>query len=219
MAQLTDNEINEYLKPYSQGGRPFLKHLDYFKENGEITACSIGDRWSHLSGENGLKTYIKGQITVRGANKNNDDYKNGTCPWKHSFDSDYMMKCLKHPCDTGIVNQDGSINFAILKKVIKSNFELDAKTNLHIMKRSTMYEYLKQCKKRDEHLELKPGWELPSFDTIAHFEWYDFYYNFCDIIVDDEESVTIKTFLQLYFEPDVLYNRKLSGELPVKKNK
>lgn len=218
--QLTDDIVNKLLEPYLYiGGFPFLKHLDYFKKDNIITACSIGDRWSELSGENGLKTYVKGQVTIRGANHNNPEYQDGSCPWKHIWGSQDMMCVLKHPCDTGIVNKDGSINIEILKDFIKRNFEWDQDINTFIMRESTIIEYLKICKQRDIDLNLniKPSMFGPSFATVAVFEWDDFYYNYCDRIINKERAVTVGTLLQFYFEADVLYQRTLNGELPVKK--
>ena len=218
MAELTNEYLDETIKSFiTDNPTPFLSHLDYFKKDGEITACSIGDRWSELSGESGVKTYIKGKITIIGANNNDDNYINGTCPYKHSYQSEDMMHVLKHPCDTGIVNNDGSINIETLKKVIMLNFEYDKDINSFSMRESKMNEFLQVCKERDEGVVSNLPFYMPPFKTVAKFEWYDFYYNFCDRILNDENAVTLNTFLQFYFKPNVLYGRKLNGELPINK--
>lgn len=207
MAQVSDHIL--FQKYIAIEGKPFLKHLDYFKSDGEITKCSIRDKWSALSGENRLKTYIKADITIRGANKFNPDYQNGSCPWKSRFESADMMEILKHPCDTGIVNIDGSINIEILTNFVNEYFE-PLNTDTWILRESVMNEYLRICLERDHNLTLKPFYTLPSFETLAKFEWYDFFLNFNDGQIDGTNIVNLETFLQFYFEPDVLYQRILN---------
>jgi len=210
-----DTLLNEYLELHAfPDEKPFLRHLDYFKgENGLISACSISEQQSKLSGESTIKTAIIGKITVSGANNNNPDYVNGTCPWKKKFQSDDMLHNLKHPCDTNIVNRDGSINIDILKDFVKLNFEFDKNIDRFVMKKSTMIDYLSVCKNRDADLEQKITWYLPSFEMLAHGEWSSFFDVYADRKIDGEIAVTLNTFLQFYFEPDVLNQKVLTGTL------
>lgn len=220
MAQLTEQFIDEQIKKYDTGDPfPFLKHVHYFNKPDEITDCSIGERWSELSGESSAITFIKGKITITGANYSNEEYRDGECPYRRSFNTSDIMKALKHPCDTGIVNGDASLNIDIMKQVIMTNFEYDAEISMFIMKEDTMNEFLKVCKQRDADVPQHLPFYMPSYGTVAYNEWKDFYYNYCDRIVNKKRAVTLHTFLQFYFQGDVLYERKLGGELPVKPTK
>ena len=210
-------EINDIINSFGKiDDKPFLKHLDYFKDgNGDINVSSIGEQWSALSGEYKIKTYLKGLITVKGAN-----YNMNSCPYMSNFDSDTMMNALKHPCDTGIVNKDGSINMVLLKNFIEHHFVYDYKSNKYILTKKCMKKYLVNCVERDANLPYKINWNMPSFQTVAQAEWNDFFLNYTDMMVcyDDgtcDQSVTLKTFLQFYLVPNVLYNRVLNKELPI----
>jgi len=210
-------EINDIIDSFGQiDSKPFLKHLDYFKDNNDdINVSSIGEQWSALSGEYRMKTYLKGLITVKGAN-----YSMNSCPYMSNFDSDTMMNALKHPCDTGIVNKDGSINMVLLKNFIVQHFTYDSETQKYVLIKQCMEEYLIECVDRDINLPYKINWNMPSFQTVASAEWNDFFLNYTDVIVSDDSSishqaVTLKTFLQFYLVPNVLYNRVLNKELPV----
>ncbi len=206
--------LNEYLEKYKDIKFPFLEHLDYFKgDDGEITSHSIAEQQSKLSGESIIKTTIIGKITISGANNNNPEYNKGSCPWKNSFESGDMLKNLKHPCDTGIVNEDGSINIDILTNFVKLNFEYDNKTKTFIMRKSKMFDHLKLCKERDAQLKKGVTFYLPSFETVAQGEWSSFYGVYYDRDFNGEKAVTLNTFLQFYFESNVLNQRALSGEL------
>jgi hypothetical protein len=219
---LTDEFLHGKISQYNDVNDkyPFIKHLNYFRgDDGNITVSSIGEKWSQLSGEYRIKTYAKGHITVKGAN-----YNANLCPYQNSFDSNTMMSALKHNCDSGIVNKDGSINIEILISLIKENFIYHGKSESFILLKSTMNSCLKDFHERDKHLNNKISWDLPSFATVATAEWDDFYLNYCDLIVDKdnyddkerEQAVTLDTFLQFYFDPKGLYDRVLRGELPVK---
>jgi hypothetical protein len=212
--ELTDSYLDKLIgqlqpnNPY-----PFLEHLDYFKTNGQITTSSIGDHWAELSGESCIITYIKGKITTSGANYANSSYQDGSCPWKKSFQSDEMMSFLKHPCDTGVVNQDGSINLDVLKLVIKACFEWNDSFRGFIMRKSTMKAYVEGCVIRDQDKPAKNHWTMPAYETVARNEWLDFFRNFADDEIDDNPIVTLDTFLSFYFQPLVLYNRVLANKL------
>lgn len=195
--------------------KPFLKHLEYFSGKDGITMSSIGDKWSDLSKEHWLKTYTKGWITVKGAN-----YSMGNCPHMCTFDSNTMMCALKHPCDTGIVNKDGSIDRKALKKFIKDSFLYDEKSNSFLLTESKMKSNLGDYVERDSELSTYISWNMPSYKTVASAEWNDFFLNYTDVYYyddnkEDERAVTLKTFLQFYYVPEVLYKRVLGGELPV----
>ncbi len=210
-------EINNIIESFGQiDDKPFLKHLDYFKDdNDDINITSIGEQWSALSGEYRIKTYLKGLITIKGAN-----YSINSCPYRSNFDSDTMMNALKHPCDTGIVNKDGSINMILLKNFIEHYFVYDFITKQYILTKKCMEKYLVNCVERDINLPYKINWNMPSFQTVARAEWNDFFLNYTDMMFyfndgTSDQSVTLKTFLQFYFVPNVLYNRVLNKELPV----
>lgn len=209
---ISDQELNELIAQYNTIECPFVGHVDYFKGNdGKITSSSIATKWSELSNEWYLKTYIKGEITMRGAN-----YGAKTCPYKYKFNPDDMMSALKHPCDTGIVNKNGSINIDILKQFIKDNFIFHEENNGFILMKSTMDKYVEKCCLRDKDMNLKLGWNVPSCDTVARAEWYDFFLNYTDTLVNckshEEQAVTIDTFLKFYFQPKELYNKVLGNK-------
>lgn len=216
MENIREETVNELLARYNKGGKPFLVHLQEFKGEEGITACSIGQKWTALSGENSIATYGKGRITIAGANESNPEYKSGGCPWKKKYEEEEMMNLLKHACDTGIVNQDGSINIDSLKDLIRLRFSFHEGVGFCI-KKSVMDAHLDACAERDENLAKKMAWYLPGYKFLAQSEWDTAYDIFTDIIVDDERALTIETFFQFYFEPRLLFERTLSGELPVKK--
>jgi hypothetical protein len=210
MARITVTELDNYLNIYEDkfGEKVFLEHLEQFAENNDISACSIANKQSELTGEYRLKTYTIGQITISGANNNNPDYLNGSCPYAYSFTPEEVLKHLKHPCDTGIVNNNGTINIETLREFILENFEYDDEIKTYIIKKPIMDDNLEKYKERDQHLNLKPIWYLPSFETIAQGEWHAFFNLYCDRKVNGFMSVTLETFLQFYFNQKVL-NKKL----------
>ena len=219
-----DNILNTFINN-NKDIRPFLKHLEYFGDNktGTINRSSIATKWSNLSKENYYKNLIKGQITIKSANENGN-----ICPYRHDFKSSDLMLCLKHNSDTDIVNGDGSINIPILKKFVHELFEYNDYHKDYILRRPVLENYLIKCCKRDENKKKHLNGNiicmipisLPSFKTLAQAEWNDFYLNYTDCWISNsnnnkEQCVSIETFLQFYFKPDVLYKRVLSGELPM----
>lgn len=191
--------------------KPFLKHLDYFKDdNNLITKCSITDKWSKLSGEYRIKTLVKAHITIDTSNKMNPEYKKCPYNYKYEFESSEMMKILKHPFDTGIVNDDGSINKTNLEEFINKNFI--EKDDEYILLESKMKECLNEFLERDKNVEVPVFYTLPSFQTVAKFEWLDFFSIFSNFDVINDRAVTINRFLDFYFNPTKLYNEKLDDK-------
>lgn len=205
------------------GDRPFLKHVKCFEDekNGEISACSIGERWKALSQEGSLVTYAKGYITIKGANHVNMR-ESGECPYMKKFMAEQIMPLLKHPCDSGIVMRDGNINVGILTNLMTSSFEFDAELGVYYIRKRVIDKLINSWKERDADADKGMGFMMPNCETIAYFEWEDFFKNYTDWWVvgpDDlyEPAVTANVFLQFYFEGDVLYDRGLRNELPVPK--
>jgi hypothetical protein len=219
MEQITkplETVLQEYLEDhYFPGAKPFLQHLDYFKGDDDklISACSISDKQSALTGESKTKTYVIGKVTISGANNINPNYLNGTCPYKKKFESDDLLDKLTHPCDTKIVNSDGSINVDVLTHFVKTNFEYDKEMDTFILFKNKMMDHMEICKDRDADLEQTIRWFLPSFAMLAYGEWTSFFDVYCDRKYDGEKAVTLNTFLQFYFEPQVLYQKVLTGTL------
>jgi hypothetical protein len=199
---------------------PFYKHVRYFEENGIISKSSIRNKWAELSGESYFNTSIKGHITMKGAN-----YKASkkTCPYKNKKKmlTPEITSCLKHPSDSGIVLSNGNINFDVLINIMTLSFEKDEKSNVMFIRKSTILKLLTEWSLRDIKEDKYFGFMMPNSDTVAKAEWNDFFLNFVDMWVkrndEYEPAVTADTFLQFYYESDILYQRVLNGELPVKK--
>ena len=209
--------IRKYLEPYSKSdlktsaSKPFLKHLDHFSNQGVIDKSSMIEKWCALKDENKLLIYPKATMLMYQSNYNN----NNTCPYADKFTSDKMLYQLKHLSSTGIVNNDGSINLVALKDIMKSHFKHYSHLHTYCIKKSDMMDYIHMCHLRDAKFEEAKPWYLPSNTTQSKLEWYDFFNYFTDGFIDGEQVVSIETFLQFYFEPDVLFQRVSIGELPV----
>lgn len=196
--------IDKYLLNHTE--RPFLKHVEYFNEHDGITVDSIKNKWHELTGENKWITWLKGEVTIISANANLPK----ECPYLHSFTTERIMPCLKHPCDTGIVTKEGNINVDVLRDMMNTYFEYNSVYNCYYLTKSQMTKYLTTCTKRDE--EINNGTPIPflTWQTVASAEWDVFFDTFCDFEIDGEKAITADTFLQFYFKSDELYNRKLS---------
>ncbi|AYV76627.1 MAG: hypothetical protein Terrestrivirus10_11 [Terrestrivirus sp.] len=214
------NLINQYAK--NSGSKPFLEHIDYFQNSeGKINRTSIATNWSNLSKENYLKTLVKAEITISGANYVNQK-KNSGCPWKYDFNSSAeIMPHLKHSRDSDVVNYDGSINVKKLEQFMLASFEYDNQRSCFFVRKSRIIDLLRKWKERDAHLEHKVHFMMPAWETVAKAEWDDFYLNFTDHwdlnnkSNEYEPTVTADTFLQFYFQGKKLYDRVLvTKELP-----
>jgi len=212
MISITEYDLDLLLNQY-KNERPFLKHIEQFADEGLVTVNSICQRQSKLTGENRIKTYAIGQGIIHQANQNNPQYISNSCPYANGFSSQEILTYLRHPCDTGNINDDGSINIEALKKMVLECFTYDATVSSYVMLESVLENYLKTCVERDLalNINIKPHWYLPSFETVSKIEWGAFFNLYSDRIIDSERAVTIRTFLQFYFEPDVL-NDKVSAD-------
>jgi hypothetical protein len=203
---------------------PFLEHIHYFKnEQGLINRTSIATNWCKLSKESYMKTWIKGLITINGANYVHQQKSPG-CPWKYDYASSAeLMPDLKHSRDSGIVNADGSINMEQLENVMLASFKYDPEKKCFYVTKSTITQLLVEWCKRDEDQEAKVKFSMPSWEVVAKAEWDDFFLNYVDdwkyndILCNYEPTVTADTFLQFYFQGKKLYDRVFANELPVPK--
>jgi hypothetical protein len=189
--------------------RSFLKHIEYFKGKNGINRQSIAKNWSKLTGENEcVVTNLKGTLTIRAANQSS--VMQG-CPWKDTFQtSEEMMPCLKHACDTGFVNADGSIKTNELHQFIIENFNQYVGGPIWYLKQSEMMTYLIACAERDREMPKYGAFYVP-WSIVAKAEWEVFFKTFSDLKVDNEPCVTAQTFLNFYLQPDQLYTETLAN--------
>jgi len=182
---------------------PFLEHVKYFSdENGKIDACSIADKWHKLTGVSKLMTWIKGKITIKGANIMSA--KMG-CPYKAVFESPAeIMSLLKHKNDTGIVNKDGSINTNLLRGMLVDCVDHNCDPKNIFLRQSRVFDYIKK-RATDTSDDV---WWL-SFETVAYNEWKDAFATYSDMIQYDEPCMSLDTFLQFYFQPKLLNDKTL----------
>jgi hypothetical protein len=220
-----DNSLSLLIQKYKDNSSeyPFLEHVNYFRNSKDrIDRSSIATQWKKLTKESYIKTFIKGHITMRGANQNlATSMAPKTCPWRVDFDVKEFMPLLKHPCDTGAININGSINIDNLETMMTSCFEFDSTKNLWFIRQSVMFDHLKKCAERDKLMASKSGCLMPSWITVAWNEWNDAFGIFSDgwqlLKSKYEPTISADTFLQFYFQPNVLYQRVLDGELPISK--
>ena len=189
----------------------FLSHIDYFRNNhGVISARSISEKWSELSKESRLTTYLKGLTIIKSANISDES---AGCPYKFSYESSKeLMPCLKHSRDTGIVNKDGTIDINVLTNVLFTYFEINDSSpeeSKLVLSQSKMYEYLEICNIRDKDAQTT-GPFFVSYKAIAKNEWRFFFEIFSDVTFDNELYVTAETFLLFYFNSKILYDRILN---------
>ncbi|AYV81531.1 MAG: hypothetical protein Harvfovirus39_10 [Harvfovirus sp.] len=186
--------IREY--SVANPGTPFLKHIEYFEDNkGGINASSIACKWSALSGEFRLKTMVRGALIIKSANDR------AKCPYKLKFSSSKeVMPYLKHPCDTNIVNPDGSINLMELEIFMCKCFEYDTEEKIWFAKQANVNNYLKLCSERDNG---------GKWAKIAQEEWNHFFKLFADS--SKEVKITAETLLEFYFDSTALYGRKVKN--------
>ncbi len=203
LSQLIDDAINNSVP------QPFLKHIDYFRDENGISRQSIAKNWSALTGENQcVVTNLKGSLTIRAANQS---VAAQGCPWRSTFKtSEEMMPCLKHACDTGFVNADGSIKTAEMKQFMIENFQPYTLDNgIWYLTQSKMILYLKACAERDREMPQYGAFYVP-WSTVAKAEWEVFFSTFSDLLIDEEKAVRAETFLKFYLQPDQLYAERLA---------
>ena len=208
-------KVEHLIEKYSMGSKNnnpnfFLSHVDYFKNNhGIISARSISEKWSELSKENRLTTYLKGLAIIQSANASHESVG---CPYKFSYKSSKeLMPCLKHSRDTGIVNKDGTIDINVLTNVLFTYFETNdcsPEESKLVLSQSKMYEYLEICDTRDKDAPVT-GPFFVSYKSVSKGEWGFFFDIFSDIKINSELCVTAETFLLFYFNSKILYDRIL----------
>lgn len=206
------NLIKKFSESAEQKPKTFLNHIDYFKgKDNNISASSISENWTNLTGENSLSTYAKGYVTIRQVNCSE---KSKGCPFKYKFSSQEVMEGAKHPCDTGIVNEEGSINFEKLEFVMTMYFEIcneSPEDSKLVLRQSRLNEYLEECSKRDKDLPQYGAFYIP-YKSIARAEWDVFFPIFSDVKIDKELCITAETFLLFYFNSRKLYDRVLDNK-------
>jgi hypothetical protein len=230
---LVDREVRRCLDEKDE--HPFLRHIDYFRDpaTGKIDAQSIAKLWTQLTKQSTFKSNIKASITIDGANQmalfRKGLAKHGPgCPYRSTFaTSAELMPNLKHPCDTGIVNIDGSINADRLKQVLQLVAEWDPVVNMWLVRESKMQGLLVVRKKEDAHLGPKVtgiAGLLADWPTVARNEWYDDFEVYCDLWLplhnnpkELERTISLPRFLQFYYQCDKLNTDVLRGILPAKK--
>lgn len=194
----------------SPNATPFIDHVKFFENNNDlIDIYSISKKWTEISGRFAFDTLIRGSITIQGAN-----YADSKCPYKKLWNSQDIMKALKHPCDTNIVNNDGSINIDNLLSLIEKRFKFSNTLQDYILTQSSMNENIKESIERDNkhtgyNYDLWNLIFLPTYSQVAQAEWDEFFNIFSDYSENGELAVTLDTFLQFYFYPRLLNNRTL----------
>jgi hypothetical protein len=196
---------NKMIESFGNDPFPFIKHLEYFQNNGMIDKYSIAQKWSDITGRSFFDTVIRGSITVQGAN-----YGLNSCPYMSQMNAANMMQGLKHPCDTGIVNADGSINRKKLMEFVKDAFDWSPEHNTFILSQSLMNRFILRNINRDSdkwgiNYNLSRMILLPSYPQIAQAEWDEFFNIYTDIKMNAESYVTLKRFLMFYYKPEELY--------------
>jgi hypothetical protein len=215
----------ELIQSYTKNSAPFpfLAHIDYFKnQKDELTVSSAASKWQALTQENYVSTWFKSVLVFFGLN---DGLRRTTpgCPWKSQFDSnETVMRLLKHSRDTGILNSDGSVNIDILTQVMTKAFYFDTLTHQWWMTQSSLLDVLKESAERDKTLPDRAHWFTPTWESVAHGEWEEFFKAYTErwLVIDEETeqyqpAVSADTFLQFYLEPATLYTRiVVTHELP-----
>lgn len=210
------------------GSAPFHKHIKYFveknsvNENGEmiLTHSSIATGWAKLAKESKISTSVKAMVALRAAH---NKAKRDGCPYKKHFNVAEINRYLKHPSDSLIVEADGNINFDALKDVLSRNCESDDKNEIMYIRKSHIMTFLPIWDQRDQHLDQSLGSFAPSSKKFAKGEWSTFFSTYATDWKRTpngkiEPVVDVITFLQLYYEGDILNDRVDRGELPVQKN-
>ena len=98
--------INQYLAPYVKKGeeKTFAGHVDYFKQNNQLSMTTVVDQWSKLNNENKIKVGMKTAIL---------------CPHLNSIKNGHIINQF----GTMVVNADNTINMAALKDLLKTCFK------------------------------------------------------------------------------------------------
>lgn len=189
------------------------------ERTGDITSGTISEHWTAQTGEHWMATKGKGWITVKGTNLS-AKHQDPKCPYREALgDSAEVVRLLKHPCDTGCVNADGSINMTNLYLMLENVFEHDQKTDTYFMRLSRMREYLAKCALRDSGLPAKIHWSMPSYVAIADGEWKDMFRGYSDGQRDGEDIVSLPRLLKFYFNPKELNDHALAEKVRGKKIK
>ena len=214
--------VHKIIKSFNTSTNPFIEHVKFF-ENDKfyINVESISNKWSLLSERSKISTLVLGSITIQGAN-----YLKPLCSYKYKWHTNDIMKALKHPCDTAIVANDGSINMNHLGHFIETRFKYDDCLKDYILTQSVMNEAIRENIKRDHeytgyNYNFKKMIFLPTYPQVAQAEWDEFFNIYSDhVFIDEnfinENVVTLKTFLEFYFVPQVLNTKILSKKQCVK---
>lgn len=224
-------ELAQQFHQKYNGTKPFHKHIDYFvektitagsadeKDESILTHSSIAIGWAKLAKESKFSTSIKATVALRAAHY---IAKRDDCPYKKHFNVAEINRYLKHPSDSGIVKADGNINFDALTKVLKKCFEPDDELEIMYVRESTIMNLLPIWDERDRPLDQSLGMLAPSSKGFAKGEWSTFFPTYATSWKRTpsgkfEPVVDAFTFLQLYYEGNVLNERVDGGELPVQK--
>jgi len=206
---------------------PFLEHVaEFMGSDGKIDEASIAERWTALTNQNAWLSSIKAKITINGANQVLKHRLKGdakSCPFMARFlSAAHIMPNLKHPCDTGVVNADGSIDANKLKKLMVECFIWDNEKKVWFMPKSSMLKFIAYRGKEDRDVKpLVEGLLMPSWSTVAQNEWIDAFNVYCDgwTAVKGcnklEPTISAKRLLQFYFNCAALNNDVRKNLLPV----
>ena len=182
----------------------FLKYLEYFRDTDQ---------------EN---TFANGWIT-----ENKSDITINLCPYISNYNYNNTSSCgLKCMYDKGLfkvsspinkINEHQYVDMEVILNFIENNFVFNYAVNDFILFEYEIENHLLKCAKRDIMLPPKIYFDKMPFKTIAQGEWNEFFTNYADVIVNfdnnfDEKAITLTTFLQFYFIPDILHERLLENE-------
>jgi hypothetical protein len=234
-------KIEEYYK--KGGSNPFLKHIRVFgSECGRLNEKTVRDKMDELFEIKGLfdsnrvMNHIKTTFPFTAANIIRKE-QTPNCPYQKNFEATGLMKLLVHASDSGIIDRNGDINkenlFDLMVSIFEWDWDLsydldkeDPKLNLFVTK-NTMDIKLKEWSMRDELKGIKKRINyMFTTDKVAQGEWDDLFALFTNhyiMVIDDndeicyEPAISIDIFLELYYQSDILFQKAVKKELPIKK--
>jgi hypothetical protein len=208
-----DDLITLYFTRYKNDPLRFRKHVEAFQdEDGKFTLTAFTHKWKLLTNDDPLTTRIACGLTYN------------ACAQDKEITAASCTGRLKHVYDTGIVNRDMSINEKNLKSTMKSVFKYDPEVKNQVTTLKELLENVDKCIKRDgpDHKMPYHGVEsyLVTYERVAKGEMENMIKAYSDVIItrSDEKiaGITAETFIQFYFESDVLNTKVMRGELPIK---
>lgn len=132
------------------------------------------------------------------------------CKYQGEYTVEEFIRSLKHPWNTDMVQQDGSIDeirlllFLQLLLIINEIFAYDNEMKSYILTEDRMMDYVNLCTAKNQEIG-DAKCNMLSCESIVQAKWADFFDKLSDIKIGEAKMVTLGRFVNFCYESDVIF--------------